>query len=63
MIFNGFCPLLNKDITEGRHIEIVAELIGLKTKDDMKTIKRDYAYKSFEQMSSVCENCPNFPQV
>jgi hypothetical protein len=42
MIYNGFCPLIDKQISEGKHIEIVAELVGLKKYDEARNIKKEY---------------------
>lgn len=60
MIFNGYCPLIDKQLSEGKHIEIVAELVGLKKHDEARNIKKEYNYNTFDEMLIVCEGCPNF---
>lgn len=60
MIFNGYCPLIEKQISEGRHIEVVAELVGLKKREDIKKIKKDFLYATYDDMLRICEGCPNF---
>jgi len=55
-----FCPLLNKEIKEGYCYEVNYKRLGCFKPDALREVKMRTG-KSTEQISQVCENCPNNP--
>lgn len=55
-----FCPLYEKEISEGLCIDINYERLeyfkGETLKDTMKQL-----HKSKKEINCICENCPNMP--
>ena len=57
-MFNGYCPLLEKEIHEGVCIEIIAEIYGAKKKEIILDLEK---HKSILELENICEKCPNYP--
>jgi len=55
-----FCPLLNKEIEEGKCIEINYELIKAKKEEYLIEIKK-MLKKSNDEIEKICETCSNYP--
>ena len=55
-----YCPLLNKDISEGNCLDINYELIKAKTEEYLPSIREIKKNDNFE-IEKVCKNCPNYP--
>lgn len=55
-----WCPLLCQEIAEGYCIDINNERLGYFKTGTLELIK-SITHKSSEDISSVCEKCPNMP--
>ena len=55
-----YCPLLNKDISEGKCLDINYELIKAKTEEYLPDIRRIRNNDNAE-IEEICKNCPHYP--
>ena len=55
-----FCPLLNREIAEGYCLDIQYQRLGY-CKPDVLTEAEQETRKSTDEVSAVCERCPNQP--
>lgn len=55
-----YCPLLNKEIEEGKCIEINYELIKAKKEEYLIEIRK-MLKRSNDEIKKTCETCVNYP--
>jgi hypothetical protein len=55
-----YCPLLEKEINEGKCLDINYELIKAKKEEELKILRKTLK-KTNNEIEKVCENCPNNP--
>ena len=58
-VFNEFCPLQSKIISEAECIEITAELDDMKTEEHLVSLRRTLG-KSKIEMYEICSRCQNY---
>ena len=58
--YGWWCPLLNKEITEGYCLDINNERLGFFKTGSLDQVK-SITQKTLEEINSICDKCPNFP--
>lgn len=58
-MFNGYCPLMQKEVHEGICIEILAELGKGKKEEHVKEIRKNKSLTN-DDMDKVCKKCSNY---
>jgi hypothetical protein len=54
------CPLLIREIEEGKCVDINYELIKAKKEEELKELRKLIKMTNAE-IESICQGCPNYP--
>lgn len=66
-MFNNFCLLYDEEIHEGKCVDILAELDGLKKVEVLKFVVLEMREKysnpniDLNYIRKICKKCPNYP--
>lgn len=55
-----YCPLLEKEISEGKCLDINYELTKAKKEEELKVLRK-ILKKTSDEIEKVCEKCSNNP--
>ncbi|QKS71233.1 hypothetical protein FLK61_31475 [Paenalkalicoccus suaedae] len=60
MVIHYFCPLYNREIDEGKCLDINYELIRAKKKEELKMLQK-FLKKDVKEIEKTCISCENYP--